>query len=73
MADLNKICIRAEVGGKWMSPTLQELHDMGEGGMVFEWAINRLNGMDAVNITPEGLSLLVDAMEALGVPIVKLK
>lgn len=56
-----------------MSPTLQELHDMGEGGMVFEWAINRLNGMDAVNITPEGLSLLVDAMEALGVPIVKLK
>lgn len=72
MADLSKICIRAKVG-EWKSLNLQELQDMGEGGQVFEWALARLNGMEEVTVTPAALSLLVDAMEALGVRISKVK
>lgn len=73
MADLNKICIRAKVDDKWDSPTLEELYKMGQGGMVFEWALIKLNEMEGVTLTRENLSAFIDVIESFGVTIVKLK
>lgn len=73
MADLTKIFIRAEVDGKWESPSLKELYNMGEGGKVFEWGLDKLNRMEGVILTEENLSALVDLMESFGVGIVKIK
>lgn len=73
MADLTKICIRAEIDGKWESSTLKELFDMGEGGQVFEWALQKLTDLEEVPLTEDNLSAFVDLLEDFGVRIVKLK
>lgn len=73
MADLSKIFIRTNVDGHWGSFSLQELCDKGEGGKVYEWALSRLGSLEVANVSPKSISLLVDAMEEVGVGIAKLK
>lgn len=73
MNDLSKIFIRAQVDGKWDSLSLEELYNMGQGGQVFEWALERLNKIEGVILTKENLQKFVDLIEEFGVGIVKLK
>lgn len=71
--ELERICIRAKVDGKWDSPTLEELYAMGGGGQVFEWALGKLNSMEGVALTRENLEAFVKLIQDFGVTIVKLK
>lgn len=83
MTELEKICIRAEIDGKWDSYTLQELYDLGMKGKpeafqsLLSWLTNK--SLDVMGIhegdslTPEKLTEAVHFLEEHGIRIVKLK
>lgn len=71
--DWDTIYIRAKIGDKWGSHSLNGLWESGEGGQIFEWALERLGSLDGVILTKENLEQLVSVMESLGVGIVKIK
>jgi hypothetical protein len=76
--NLDTICIRAQVNGKWGSHSLGELLDLGYGSTVMRWGIDSIRrnviGIKEVEeVTEEHLQNLIEAMETLGIPIVKIK
>lgn len=73
MADLNKIFLRTKVGSQWKSVSLQELHDTGRGGDVYEWGLKKLIELEEVIITPGNLSAFVDVIKSFGVTVFELK
>lgn len=73
MADIDRIYLRAKIGEKWDSLSIQELISMGEGGQVFEWGLEKINKLEGVVITEENMSQMVDLMRSFGIPVHEIK
>lgn len=73
MANIDKIFLRAKIGDKWDSISIQELISMGEGGQVFEWGLDKMNKLEGVIITEENMSQMVDLLRSFGVPVHEIK
>ena len=70
---LDRTYLRGTIAGVVGSYSLQEFFDASEGGQVYEWFLERLEAAEEVEITEEGMLLMLTLMQELRVPVVSLK
>ena len=64
--DLDHVYIRGKIAGKWGSYSIRELFLAGEGHQVFDWALDKIDGLQGVRLTLKGLKMFVQLYEELG-------